>query len=140
VTKNRVAPARSACAILVSSQNANREWIYSQQQTTSSGGFSGTSFSTYVPQTVRTHETRTCSDCHLSKNGDNNAWVAETLMQGTGLVNFIGRYAYVGEKSNGFEAVVVTERDEPQAVIGSRLHELAYPNEYKAHTSHGALL
>ena len=33
VSGNRVAPARSACAVLVSSQNQNREWIYSQQQT-----------------------------------------------------------------------------------------------------------
>ena len=46
--------------------------------------------------------------------------MAQLLMQGTGLVNFIGRYAYVGEGSHGFEAVAVTERDEPQAVIGSR--------------------
>jgi hypothetical protein len=135
-----VAPARSACAILVSSQNQNREWIYSQQQTTSSGGFSGTSFSTYVPHTVRSRETKGCTDCHISKDGDNNAWVAETLMQGTGLVNFIGRYAYVGEGGKGLEAVVVTERDEPQAVIGSHLHELAYPSRYKAHEDRGRML
>ena len=140
VTKNRTAPARSACAILVSSQNQNREWIYSQQQTVSSGGFAGTSFSTYVPHTVRSRETRTCTDCHVSKEGDNNAWVAQVLMQGTGLVNFIGRYAYVGEEHHGFEAVVVTERDEPQAVIGSKLHELAYPKEYKAHEAAGRKL
>jgi hypothetical protein len=140
VTKNRVAPARSACAILVSSQNQNREWIYSQQQTTSSGGFAGTSFSTYVPHTVRTRETRTCTDCHVSKSGDNNAWMAQVLMHGTGLVNFIGRYAYVGEEHHGFEAVAVTEREEPQAVIGSKLHELAYPEEYKAHAAGGRLL
>ncbi len=62
--RSRVAPARSACAILVSSQNQNREWIYSQQQTVSGGGFAGTAFSTYVPHTVRTHETKTCTDCH----------------------------------------------------------------------------
>jgi hypothetical protein len=140
VTKNRTAPARSACAILVSSQNQNREWIYSQQQTVSSGGFSGTAFSTYVPHTVRARETKGCTDCHVAESGDNNAWIAQLLMQGTGLVNFIGRYAYVGEGEHGFEAVVVTEREEPQAVIGSRLHELAYPDEYKAHkAAHSAL-
>ena len=133
VTKNRTAPARSACAILVSSQNQNREWVYSQQQTVSSGGFAGTSFSTYVPHTVRSRETRTCTDCHVSKAGDNNAWMAQLLMHGTGLVNFVGRYAYVGEEHHGFEAVAVTEREEPQAVIGSKLHELADPKEYKAH-------
>jgi hypothetical protein len=140
VTKSRVAPARSACAVLVSSQNQNREWIYSQQQTISGAGLSGTAFSTYVPHTVRGTETRTCTDCHVSKAGDNNAWMASLLMQGTGLMNFIGRYAYVGEGDHGFEAVVVTERDEPQAVIGSRLHELAYPAEFKAHQARGERL
>jgi hypothetical protein len=35
---------------------------------------------------------------------------------------------------------VVTERDEPQAVIGSRLHELAYPAEFKAHRAAGSRL
>jgi hypothetical protein len=43
VTGHRVAPARSSCAILVSSQNANREWLYNTQQTVSAEGFSGTS-------------------------------------------------------------------------------------------------
>jgi hypothetical protein len=140
VTKNRIAPARSACAILVSSQNQNREWIYSQQQTVSSGGFAGTAFSTYVPHTVRAKETMGCPDCHLSAEGNNNAWMAELLMQGTGFVNFIGRFAYVGEEGHGFEAVVVSERDEPQAVIGSRLHEMAYPKEFAAHQAAGGRL
>ena len=140
VTKNRIAPARSACAVVVSSQNQNREWIYSQQQTVSSGGFSGTAFSTYVPHTVRGKETQGCTDCHVAKGGDNNAWMAQLLMQGTGLVNFIGRYAYVGEGHHGFEAVAVTEREEPQAVIGSRLHELAFPEAYRAHRTRGARL
>ena len=139
-TKNRVAPARSACAVLVSSQNQNREWIYSQQQTVSSGGFSGTSFSTYVPHTVRKTETLFCTDCHVSPENDNNAWLASLLMQGTGLVNFIGRYAYVGEGDHGLEAVVVTERDEPQAVIGSRLHQLGFPQRYQQHQSRGQRL
>jgi hypothetical protein len=138
--RNRIAPARSACAILVSSQNQNREWIYSQQQTVSGGGFAGTAFSTYVPHTVRTTETRKCTDCHLSRDNDNNAWLGSLFMHGTGLVNFIGRYAYVGEGGSGFEAVVVTEREEPQAVIGSRLHELAYPKEYGVHLAQGRVL
>jgi hypothetical protein len=138
--RQRVAPARSACAVVVSSQNQNREWIYSQQQTVSGGGFSGTAFSTYVPHTVRRRETKACRDCHSSREGDNNAWLASLLMQGTGLVNFIGRYAYVGLGDHGFQAVVVTERDEPQAVIGSRLHELAYPDEYARHQRGGGRL
>jgi hypothetical protein len=140
VTKNRIAPARSSCAVVVSSQNQNREWIYSQQQTTSSAGFSGTAFSTYVPHTVRATETRTCTACHVSRDGNNNAWIASLLMQGTGLMSFVGRYAWVGEGGAGLEAVAVTERDEPQAVIGSRLHEMAYPEGYRAHVASGARL
>ena len=58
VTKNRIAPVRSACAVLVSSQNQNREWIYSQQQTVSVGRLRGHAFSTYVPHTVRAKETQ----------------------------------------------------------------------------------
>jgi hypothetical protein len=41
VTGHRIAPARSSCAILVSSQNANRDWLYYTQQTISSPGLSG---------------------------------------------------------------------------------------------------
>ncbi|HEX8117665.1 MAG TPA: hypothetical protein VF521_10380, partial [Pyrinomonadaceae bacterium] len=130
VTGNRVAPAASRSAILVSSQNQNREWIYSQQQTISSEGFSGQSFATHVPHTVRTTETKTCSDCHVSKRGDNNAWMAQLLMQGTNFVNFMGRYVYVAA-GDALEVVPVTEREEPQAVYGSTLHEVAYPDDFK---------
>ncbi len=133
VTGRRIAPARSSCAILASSQNLDGEWIYSQQQTVSSAGFAGTAFSTFVPHTVRGRETRSCTDCHLSAEGDNNAWMASLLLQGTGLVSFVGRNAFVGEAGSGFEAVTVTEREEPQAVIGSRLHQLAYPDRYREH-------
>ena len=46
VTGNRIAPVRSACAVLVSSQNNDRDWLYYQQQTVSAEGFSGQAFST----------------------------------------------------------------------------------------------
>ena len=52
----------------------------------------------------------------MSKANDNNAWMASVLMQGTNFYNFIGRFAYVAEGGHGLEAVVVTEREEPQAV------------------------
>jgi hypothetical protein len=133
VTGKRVAPVRSACAVVVSSQNANREWTYSQQQTVSAEGYSGVSFSSHFPHTVRTTETKGCSDCHLSENNDNNAYMAMTMMQGTNFYNFLGRFVYVAQGKDGFEAAVVTERDEPQAVIGSYLHKLAYPENYKKH-------
>jgi hypothetical protein len=138
-TGNRVAPARSACAVLVGSQNANREWVYSQQQTVSAEGFSGIAFSTHVPHTVRLKETKNCTDCHVSRDGDNNALMAQLLMQGTGAMNFMFRWVYVGT-TYGVEAVVVTERDEPQAVIGSTLHEVAYPDFFQAHLDRGRRL
>ncbi len=139
VTGNRVAPARSACAVLVGSQNTNREWVYSQQQTVSAEGFSGIAFSTHVPHTVRKTETKTCTDCHLSAAGDNNALMAQLLMQGTGFMNFMFRWVYVGTEG-GVEAIVVTERDEPQAVIGSSLHEAAYPANHRRHAAAGRQL
>jgi hypothetical protein len=128
--KNRIAPVRSSSAVLVSSQNANREWLYHQEQTISAEGYSGQAFNPHFPHTVRTRETKTCTDCHISRENDNNAWMAQVLLEGTNFVNFMGRYVYVGEGSSGFQAVAVTEHDEPQAVIGSYLHKLAYPENY----------
>ncbi|HEY7910943.1 MAG TPA: hypothetical protein VIG62_03440, partial [Blastocatellia bacterium] len=133
VTGRRIAPVRSACAVLVSSQNQNREWIYSQQQTVSQEGYSGQAFSSHFPHSVRTNETRGCADCHLSAKNDNNAQMAMVTMQGTNFYNFLGRFVYTAMGDKGFEAVVVTERNEPQAVIGSYLHKMAYPEVYKKH-------
>ncbi len=82
VTGNRIGPARSSCAIHVTSYNAKREAIYIQQQTISGDGMSGIAFSTNVPHTVRggpgwenegdpnhsgVYETKSCTDCHLSR-------------------------------------------------------------------------
>lgn len=130
VTGNRIAPVRSSSAVLVSSQNQNREWIYSQQQTISAEGFAGQTFNTHVPHTVRAKETKQCSDCHISEKNDNNAWLAQLLLQGTNFVNFMGRFVYVAG-GHALEAVVATERDEPQAVLGSTLHKIAYPDNYE---------
>jgi hypothetical protein len=161
-TANRIGPARSSCAIHVGSYDANRESIYVQQQTISGDGMSGIAFSTNVPHTVRGgpplhhdpqhpldpengrpksvaaflpghSDTKACTDCHLSKADDNNAILAQLLMQGTNYVNFIGRYCWVAAGDHGLAAVVVTERDEPQAVIGSSLHQLAYPDNHRKH-------
>ncbi|MGP0097166.1 MAG: hypothetical protein ACLPHI_09015, partial [Terriglobales bacterium] len=133
VTGHRVAPVRSACAVLVSSQNNNRDWIYYQQQTVSAEGFSGQAFSTFVPHTVRATETKTCTDCHVSKAGDNNAWMTQLFLLGTNFMNFMGRYVYVATGNRGYEAVAVAEHDEPPAVIGSDLQRLAYPDDYAKH-------
>ena len=160
VTGNKIGPARSSCAIHVGSYNGNRDSIYVQQQTISSDGLSGIAFSTNVPHTVRggpplnpftdgdknngrachpdsykpgRNETKSCTDCHLSKNNDNNAIFAQLLMHGTGYVNFMGRYCWVAAKEHGVYGVVVTEQEEPQTVIGSTLHQLAFPDYFRRH-------
>jgi hypothetical protein len=167
VTCNRIGPARSSCAIHVSSYNGNRDSIYIQQQTISADGLSGVAFSSNVPHTVRggpplvpflagdkdngralhsdaykpgRSETKSCTDCHLSRNNDNNAIMTQLFMQGTGYVNFMGRYCWVAAKEHGLHAVVVTEQDEPQTVIGSSLHELAFPDFFHKHLHNGRKL
>jgi hypothetical protein len=132
VTGHRFAPARSSCAVLVSSQNANRDWLYYTQQTISAPGFSGQAFSTFVPHTVRAKETKQCSDCHVSAQNDNNAWMAQLLLQGTNFMNFMGRYVYVATGSKGLEAIAVAEHDEPEAIYGSDLQRIAYPDNYRS--------
>ena len=136
VTGHRIAPARSSCAVLVSSQNANRDWLYYTQQTISAPGFSGQAFSTFVPHTVRARETKQCSDCHVSARNDNNAWMAQLLLQGTNFMNFMGRYVYVATGKKGFEAIAVAEHDEPEAIYGSDLQRIAYPDNYKKFLAH----
>lgn len=137
VTGNRIGPSRSSCAIHVGSYNANRESVYVQQQTISAEGLSGIAFSTNVPHTVRGKgETKSCNDCHLSSFDDNNAQMAQLLMQGTQYLNFVGKYCWVGAGDHGLFGVQVTERSEPQSVIGSTMHELAYPEHYEEHVEH----
>jgi len=143
VTGNKINPARSSCAIHVGSYNGNRESIYVQQQTISADGYAGTAFSTNVPHTVRgkgARETKQCTDCHLSKANDNNAWMGQLLMHGTGFTNFVGKYAWAAAGEEGLFAVEVTETSEPQAVFGSDLHRYAYPDNYKKHAAKGGLI
>jgi hypothetical protein len=127
-----IAPIRSTSALILSSTNINRERIYVQQPPISASGFSSQAFAPHFPHTVRRTETKTCSDCHVSAANDNNAIMAQLLLQGTNFVNFVGLHAWVG-LGDGFEAVRVTEYDEPQAVIGSYLHRFAYPDYYRMH-------
>jgi hypothetical protein len=129
---NIIAPVRSTSALILSSTNINRERIYVQQPPISAAGFSSQAFAPHFPHTVRRTETKQCSDCHLSEANDNNAIMAQLLLQGTNYVNFVGLHAWFGLEG-GFEAVRVTEWDEPQAVIGSYLHRFAYPDYYRAH-------
>jgi hypothetical protein len=131
---HRLAVLRSSSAVVVGSQNANREWVYSQQQTISAEGYSGQAFNPHFPHTTSSvGTTKNCADCHLSAANDNNAWMTQLLGFGTGTVNFFGRYAYVGAGPGGFDAVAWTEQDEPQAPFGSHLQRLAYPDDYRRH-------
>ena len=139
VKNNIIAPIASRSALVLSSTNINREHIYVQQPPVSSAGFSSQAFSAHYPHTERRAETKTCTDCHLSKANDNNAIMAQLLLQGTNFVNFVGYNAWVGEGAE-LEAVRVTEWDEPQAVIGSYLHKYAYPEYYAAHLANGRKL
>ncbi len=140
VKQNKVAVVRSSSAVMVSSTDAQRAIAYKQQLTVAGNGMNGQCFNTHFAHTVRTRETRKCSDCHVSDRNDNNAWLAQTYLMGTNYVNFFGMYAYVGEGDGGLEAVKITEWPEPQAVIGSNLHRMAFPDEYGAHEAAGGEL
>ncbi|MBI3517018.1 MAG: hypothetical protein HY060_23555 [Proteobacteria bacterium] len=136
---NIIAPVRSTSALILSSTNINRERIYIQQPPVAASGYSSQAFAPHYPHTERKLETKTCSDCHLSQANDNNAIMAQLLLHGTNFVNFVGFNAWVGQE-RGFEAVRVTEWDEPQAVIGSFLHRYAYPDWYQEHQARGRQL
>jgi hypothetical protein len=140
VKDNKVAVVRSSSAVMVSSTDAQRAIAYKQQLTVAGNGMNGQCFNTHFAHTVRTRETRKCSDCHVSATNDNNAWLAQTYLMGTNYVNFFGMYAYVGAGDGGLEAVKITEWPEPQAVIGSNLHRMAFPEEYRAHEARKRLL
>ncbi len=129
---SEIAPVRSSSALVLSSTNVNRERIYVQQPPISAIGFSSQAFAPHFPHTVRTTETKTCTDCHLSSKDDNNAIMAQLLLLGTNQVNFVGLNAWTGLQG-GFEAVRVTEWGEPQAVIGSYLQRYAYPDYWRMH-------
>src|SRR5205085_945979 len=53
VKRNRMAVIRSSSAVVVSSQNASREWVYSQQQTFSAEGYSGQAFNPRIPPIIK---------------------------------------------------------------------------------------
>ncbi|MGH8472721.1 MAG: hypothetical protein ACREVJ_09780, partial [Gammaproteobacteria bacterium] len=80
VKGGRIAPVRSSSALVLSSRNANRELIYIQQPPVAASGHSSQAFAPHFPHTERKTETKTCTDCHLSKDNDNNAIMAQLLL------------------------------------------------------------
>ncbi|MCB9832757.1 MAG: hypothetical protein H6807_09805 [Planctomycetes bacterium] len=140
VKNNAFAPVRSSSAVLISSEDAQRRRIYGQIPTIAANGMSSQLFNTHFPHTVRTTETRQCGDCHVSENDDNNAWLAQTYLLGTQQVGFMGYNCWIGTGEGGVEAVRVTEWEEPQAVIGSPLQAMAWPDHYAEHVAAGGVL
>ena len=67
-----------------------------------------------------------------STSNDNNAWMAQLLLQGTNFVNFFGRYVYVA-RGRGRPRSGRGDRAR-RAAGGDRrdLHKLAYPEEFAA--------
>jgi hypothetical protein len=96
---HRLAVLRSSSAVIVGSQNPNREWVYSQQQTVSAEGYSGQAFNPHFPHTTSGKgTTKNCTDCHAAKDNDNNAWLAQMLGFWHGHGEFLwAPYAYVGQ-------------------------------------------
>ncbi|MCC6593398.1 MAG: hypothetical protein IT479_08990 [Xanthomonadales bacterium] len=135
----KYAPMRSSSALVLSSTNSNRERIYIQQPPIAASGYSSQARAPHYPHTERRTETKTCTDCHLSEEGDNNAIMAQLLGHGTKFMDLLGFNAWVGGEGE-INAVQVTEWEEPQAVIGSYLHRYAYPDWYRNHEGHGRQL
>jgi hypothetical protein len=133
----KIAPARSSSALMISTTNANRERLYFQQMPISAEGYSSQAFNPHFGHTIRKEQTQPCESCHVSRSNDNNAWLAQVLTLGTNFVNFVGRYLWAGMGPDGVIGVAVSEWDEPQAVIGSNLHKLAYPAEFQKHLDSG---
>ena len=72
---------RSSSAVLVGSQNANREWVYSQQQTVSAEGYSGQAFNPHFPHATSGKGTTKNYVLVVTsrRDNDNNAWLAQML-------------------------------------------------------------
>src|SRR2546429_5451490 len=66
--------------------------------------------------------------------------MAQLLLQGTNFMNFMGRYIYVATGDRGLQAIAVAEHDEPNAIYGSDLQRIAYPQNYKKFVARGRQL
>jgi len=130
VQGNHWSPIRSATAVSISVKDRNRNVPVNQQPTISSAGLSGQAIAPNMPHTVRGgKQTKGCSDCHLSENGDNNAVMAALVGQGTGAANWVGDYVFVAAAER-FAAIHVTEGYEPRPVIGSDFHADLHPESH----------
>jgi hypothetical protein len=80
---------------MLSSTNSNRERIYIQQPPIAASGFSSQAFAPHYPHTERDRN----QDLHRLpsvRDNDNNAIMAQLLLQGTNFIDFVGFNAWVG--------------------------------------------
>ncbi len=123
-------PFRPASAVIVSAKDGDRNNIVHQQPLVSTPGFSNDAMTPHPPHTVRSTETKHCTDCHVSQDNTNNARIASSLGFGVNALNFLGEFAFIAENGHSLTAVKVTEGDEPQPVIGSIFDKVLYPDSY----------
>jgi hypothetical protein len=137
---NKISPFRPANPVFITLAERNRNTAVHEQPTISSPGFSGFAYTPNPPHTIRNKESRDCEDCHVSKSGDNNAWLAGVLGMGANGANMTGDFVYVANGAGGVQGIRVAEGYEPRPVIGSWLHQQAYPNDYKKFVDGGRKL
>jgi len=63
--------------------------------------------------------------------------MAQLLVQGTNFLNQLGRFAYVAKWKERPGSCSDRRRDEPEAMFGSDLHRVAYPERYRRHLERG---
>jgi len=137
---NKISPFRPANPVFITLAERNRNTAVHEQPTISSPGFSGFAYTPNPPHTIRNKESRDCEDCHASKSGDNNAWLAGVLGMGANGANMTGDFVYVATGTGGVQGIRVAEGYEPRPVIGSWLHQQAYPEDFKKFVGRGRKL
>jgi hypothetical protein len=137
---NKVSPFRPANPVFITLAERNRNTAVHEQPTISSPGFSGFAYTPNPPHTIRNKESRDCEDCHVSKSGDNNAWLSGVLGMGANGANMMGDFVYVAQGGSGLQGIRVAEGYEPRPVIGSWLHQQSYPNDFKKFVDGGRKL
>jgi len=141
---SKVWPLRPASSTIVSVLDGDRNNVVHEQPLVSTPGYANDAMTPHPPHTVRTRETKTCTDCHMSADNNNNARVASMLGFGTNALNYMGSFVYTAVNGKGITAVEVAEGDEPVPVIGSNFDHILYPESFdkfvkggrKLHVSH----
>jgi outer membrane protein OmpA-like peptidoglycan-associated protein len=127
---SKVWPLRPASSTIVSVLDGDRNNVVHEQPLVSTPGFANSAMTPYPPHTVRTRETKTCTDCHLSTDNNNNARIGSMLGFGVNALNYQGSFAYTAVNGKGITAVQVAEGDEPVPVIGSNFDHILLPESF----------